>query len=188
MHSKSKNPFVLAVLAISAVSYAGCGESQQTTKEAASPTPTTNGPSCNPKVGAHAPSLSIDSLSTSGKASIAPGKVTLVDFWATWCGPCRESFPKYQELYTKYKSRGFEIIAVSVDEDSDKGKIPDFIKAKGAKFPVGWDKGHALAECWKPNVMPTAFLIDKKGVVRQIHAEWHNGNEKELEEQIKSLL
>src|SRR2546430_621145 len=67
--------------------------------------------------GDKAPGFSIASLNGQGKLTIAPGKVTIVDFWATWCEPCKKSFPKYQELYTKYKASGLEIVAVSVDDE-----------------------------------------------------------------------
>ena len=188
--SKLKTSIVVTMTAIATVMFAGCAaepEAKQPSSASSSGTkPTTNGPSCDPKVGAKAPVLSIDSMNGGGKMAITPGKVTLVDFWATWCGPCQSSFPKYQDLYSKYKSRGFEIIAVSGDDD--KKEIPAFITKYRAKFPVGWDQGHEIASCWKPATNPTAYLIDKKGVVRHIHAEWHEGDEKKLEEQIKSLL
>ena len=148
---------------------------------------TTEGPSCNPKEGAKAPALAIDSMNA-GKASIVPGKVTLIDFWATWCKPCEKSFPAYQALYTKYKGRGFEVIAVAVDEADTKAAIPGFIKKAGAKFPVGWDDGHTFADCWKPGGMPAAYIIDKKGVVRHIHEKWLDESEKQVEAQIKALL
>jgi cytochrome c biogenesis protein CcmG, thiol:disulfide interchange protein DsbE len=175
--------------ALLAVALASCAGEQPSTKEAASPksaTPTTSGPSCNPKVGAKAPSLAVETVNGSGKVAIVPGKVTLVDFWATWCPPCKESFPKYEELYVKYKSHGFELIAVNIDDE--KAGINGFVKNAGAKFPVGWDKGHVLADCWKPAGMPTAYIIDKKGVVRHIHNVWKAGDEKMVEEQIKALF
>ena len=191
-----KSPVVAAVAVAMAVALVGCPSAETQTQspakepssaaKGASTKPTTSGPSCDPKVGAVAPKLTIDAINTGSHVSINPGKVTLVDFWATWCGPCRESFPKYQELYTKYKSKGFELIAVSADED--KGVITGFLKDKGTKFPVGWDQGHALADCWKPAVMPTSYIIDKKGIVRHIHNKWETGDEKKVEEQLKALL
>jgi cytochrome c biogenesis protein CcmG, thiol:disulfide interchange protein DsbE len=146
------------------------------------PTATTGG-ACNPQVGSKAPDLVID-----GKPAIARGKVTIVDLWATWCKPCAKSFPKYQELYTKYRAQGLEIVAVSEDEPNERDKITPFVTEKGAKFTIGWDGGQNVAACWKPPNMPTSYLIDKKGVVREIHNKWEDGDEKALEKQIKSLL
>lgn len=185
--SKIGSSTVVTMTAVATVMFAGCA-TEPPAKEVKSPgtKATTTGPSCDPKVGAKAPALALDSLNGGGKTSITPGKVTLVDFWATWCKPCRISFPKYQELYAKYKSKGLEVIAVSGDDE--KKDIPDFIKTYGAKFPVGWDQGHDIASCWKPATNPTAYIIDKKGVVRHIHNEWHPGDEKTLEDQIKALL
>ena len=143
-------------------------------------------PSGAVKVGDAAPTFSIDSLNGQGKVALATGKVTIVDFWATWCEPCKKSFPKYQELYVKYKASGLEIAAVSVDDE--KGSIPAFAKSHGAKFPVGWDNGKKIADQYKPENMPTAYVIDKNGVVKFVHKGYHDGEEKELEKEIKSLL
>jgi cytochrome c biogenesis protein CcmG, thiol:disulfide interchange protein DsbE len=142
-----------------------------------------------PDVGQPASPFSLPAMNGAGKVAIAPGKVTLVDFWATWCGPCQKSFPKYQELYVKYKSSGLEIAAVSVDNDEDKGKIAGFAKTYEAKFPVGWDEGHKLADCYKPPNMPSAYVVDKKGVIRFVHNGYKGDEEaKKLEEEIKGLL
>jgi thiol-disulfide isomerase/thioredoxin len=139
-----------------------------------------------PDVGKNASTFSLSSLNGGSKMGVEKGKVTIVDFWATWCEPCKKSFPKYQELYVKYKTSGLEIVAVSVDDE--KKDIPDFIKSYGAKFPVGWDEGHKIAECYHPPNMPSAYVIDKTGVVKFVHNGYHDGEEKELEKEIKSLL
>jgi len=138
------------------------------------------------KAGDKAPTFTIDSLNGAGKLAINPGKVTIVDFWATWCEPCKKSFPKYQELYVKYKASGLEIVAVSVDDE--KGGIPDFAKTHGAKFPVGWDDGHKIAGKWNPPGMPSAFIVDKNGVIRHVHQGYHDGEEAEIEKEIKALF
>lgn len=138
-----------------------------------------------PEIGKNASTFSVPAIN-GGKIALEKGKVTIVDFWATWCEPCKKSFPKYQELYVKYKASGLEIVAVSVDDE--KKEIPDFIKTYGAKFPVAWDEGHRIAECYKPPGMPSAFIIDKNGVVKHVHNGYHDGEEKEIEKEIKSLL
>jgi peroxiredoxin len=139
-----------------------------------------------PEIGKNASAFSLTSINGGSKMSVEKGKVTIVDFWATWCEPCKKSFPKYQELYVKYKASGLEILAVSVDDE--KKEIPDFIKTYGAKFPVGWDEGHKIADCFKPPNMPSAYVIDKNGVIKHVHNGYHDGEEKQLEKEIKALL
>ncbi len=132
-----------------------------------------------PEIGKAASSFSLSSVNGGNKMSVEKGKVTIVDFWATWCEPCKKSFPKYQELYVKYKASGLEVVAVSVDDE--KKDIPDFIKQHGAKFPVGWDEGHKIADCWHPPNMPSAYVIDKNGVVKFVHNGYHDGEEADVE-------
>lgn len=139
------------------------------------------------EVGSKAPPISLDGITSKGKVTIAPGKVTVVDFWATWCEPCKKSFPKLQALYVKYQASGLEIAAISVDDE--KGGIAKFAKAHGdVKFPIGWDKGHKIADQWKPEKMPSTYIIDKAGVVRFVHQGYHDADEAEMDREIKSLL
>jgi cytochrome c biogenesis protein CcmG, thiol:disulfide interchange protein DsbE len=139
-----------------------------------------------PEVGKNASSFSLTSVNGGNKMAIEKGKVTIVDFWATWCEPCAKSFPAYQDLYVKYKASGLEILAISVDDETK--DIPDFLKKHGAKFPAGWDEGHKIADCYKPPKMPSAYVIDRNGVIRHIHEGYKDGKEKELEKEIKALL
>lgn len=139
------------------------------------------------KQGDKAPQFAMDSMNGAGKMTIAPGKVTIVDFWATWCEPCKKSFPKLQELYVKYKSSGLEIIAISVDDD--KKGVPGFVKANGdAKFLVVWDKDHAVANAYKPDSMPTTFILDKSGNIAHTHKGYRDGEIDEMEKEIKALF
>jgi peroxiredoxin len=144
-------------------------------------------------IGNPAPDFSLDPLANSrSKVATKPltGKVVLVDFWATWCEPCKKSFPKLQELSVKYKVSGFEILAVSEDDDDsdiDK-KIVQFAQANGAKFPIAWDKDKAIAQKYNPATMPSSFVLDRKGVVRYAHIGYHDGEENELDKEIKELL
>lgn len=119
-------------------------------------------------------------------AAFESGHVTLVDFCASWCAPCQKSLPKYEELYAKYKASGFDVVAVSVDEDHD--DVKSLLKTTHVTFPVGWDEGRALAECYKPQTMPTAYVVDKNGIVRHVHHGYRDGEEKEIEKEIKALL
>jgi peroxiredoxin len=135
-----------------------------------------------------APDFSADSVNGKGKVSLAQwkGKVVLVDFWATWCEPCKKSFPKLEELRVKYSASGFEIAAIS--EDDEANGVKEFGTNYGAKFPLLWDKDKTIANKWHPPNMPSSFIVDKKGVVRFVHLGYHDGEEKEIETELKSLL
>lgn len=139
-----------------------------------------------PEVGKLASTFQMASINGQQKIAIEKGKVTIVDFWATWCEPCKKSFPKYQELYTKYQAQGLEVVGVSVDDE--KKDIPAFIKTYGAKFPVGWDAEHKIADCYHPPNMPSAYIIDKTGTIKFVHNGFKEGDEKELEKELKQLL
>ncbi|HEY8086489.1 MAG TPA: TlpA disulfide reductase family protein [Polyangiaceae bacterium] len=142
-------------------------------------------------VGNPAPDFSVKAISGgSGTVSLKSlrGKVVLVDFWGTFCEPCKKSFPKLQDLNTKYSTSGLKIVAISEDESDDKDKIPGFGDTYGAKFTLGWDEDKSIAKNYKPETMPSSFIIDKKGVVRYAHVGYHDGEEVEVEKEIKELL
>jgi thiol-disulfide isomerase/thioredoxin len=142
----------------------------------------------HPLIGSPGPQFDIPSVNSKGKMSLkaVAGKVVIVDFWATWCEPCKKSFPKLQELNVKYKASGLEILALS--EDDENQGLSDFGNTYGAKFPLGWDDGKAVAAKWQPKSMPATFIVDKKGVVRFVHLGYHDGEEAEIEKEVKSLL
>jgi cytochrome c biogenesis protein CcmG/thiol:disulfide interchange protein DsbE len=139
-------------------------------------------------VGNPAPEFSLESMNGQGKVSMEgmKGKVVVVDFWATWCEPCKKSFPKLQALNVKYKASGLEIVGIS--EDDEKTGITEFGQTHGAKFALGWDEGKRIAEKWGPSSMPSSFIVDRKGIVKFVHLGYHDGDEDEIEKQVKSLL
>jgi cytochrome c biogenesis protein CcmG, thiol:disulfide interchange protein DsbE len=114
------------------------------------------------------------------------GRVTIVDFWATWCEPCKKSFPKLEALSTKYESDGLQVVGVS--EDDDKGGISEFAANLGAKFPLVWDENKVIAAKWQPKTMPTTFILDRSGKIRFVHLGYHDNEEALIEREIKSLL
>jgi len=134
----------------------------------------------------NAPAIWLDSFTTPGKVSIPANKVVLITFWATWCMPCTQAFPKMQDLYAKYKGRGFEIAAISVDDE--KAAILPFVRQHGVQFPVGWDEGHKITDQYKPSTMPTDILVDRAGNIFKTHLGYHDGEEVEIEREIQSLL
>ena len=89
------------------------------------------------------------------------GKVVLVNFWATWCPPCRNEMPSMQRVWDKLKDKGFVILAVDVGEDAD--SIIPFTMEYDLEFPILLDKSDKTARAWKVRGMPTSFLVDKQG-------------------------
>ena len=173
-------------LSVLALPLLACGGSTESGKGAESGGGDTGGLVGNP-----APDFSVKAVANgSGTLSLKSmrGKVVLVDFWGTFCEPCKKSFPKLQDLNTKYASSGLRIVGVSEDESDDKDKIPGFGDTYGAKFPLAWDGDKSIAKHYKPETMPSSFIIDKKGVVRYAHVGYHDGEEVEVEKEIKELL
>jgi len=115
------------------------------------------------------------------------GKVVLVDFWASWCGPCKQSFPVMEELHQRYGGKGLVIIAVSVDEK--KSEMEAFLKKGHASFTVVRDVGQKLVEKAGVATMPSSFLLDREGKIRFAHSGYR-GEEtrKKYAEEIESLL
>ncbi len=116
----------------------------------------------------------------------ASGKVLLIDFWATWCGPCKDSFPKLEGLKGKYEGKGLEVVGVNEDEDG-KG-ISSFLTLTGATFTIALDPAQDAGNTYGVQNMPTEFLIDRKGVVRFVHAGYHSDSMDELDAEIQQLL
>ncbi len=116
------------------------------------------------------------------------GQVVLLDFWGTFCEPCKKSFPKLQALSRKYAGSGLRVIGISEDEDDDRDKIPGFAEKYGAKFSLAWDGNKTIARRYKPETMPSSFVIDKDGIVRFAHVGFHDGEELEVENEIRGLL
>lgn len=114
------------------------------------------------------------------------GKITYVDFWASWCVPCRASFPWLDAMYRKYRERGFRVIAVN--KDREPAEIERFLKRYPVSFTLTTDPLDALAKDLRVTVMPTAFLIDRHGMVRSIHRGFRSEDMAKLEMEILSLL
>lgn len=115
------------------------------------------------------------------------GKVVMIDFWASWCDPCKDSFPVMSELQKTYGGKGFVLIAINVDEN--RSDMEDFLKSHAAKFTVVRDASQKLVEKTGIGTMPSAFLIDRDGKVRFTHSGYHGSEtKKKYVEEIESLL
>jgi len=114
------------------------------------------------------------------------GQVVLVNFWATWCGPCKQEMPHLNRLYDKYRSSGFVLLGVNVDEDMRQasGTAAKF----GLHFPVLLDADKSVVKLYDLNSMPATVLIDRDGKVRYLHRGYREGLEAAYEQQIRELV
>jgi len=116
------------------------------------------------------------------------GQVVMINFWATWCGPCRQEMPLLEDIYKKYKPMGFTLIGVNVepatgDPEAWLSKLP-----KPVTFPVAFDVDSKVSKLYKVAGMPTTVFIDRKGNVREVHKSFKPGDENYYLTQIRTLL
>jgi thiol-disulfide isomerase/thioredoxin len=114
------------------------------------------------------------------------GKVVYLDFWASWCKPCRQSFPWMNRMQDKYADQGLVIIAVNLDED--RADADRFLQELPAKFQVVYDPEGQVAEEYQLIGMPSSFIIDRAGAVHSRHMGFHDSSPTDYEAEIQSLL
>jgi thiol-disulfide isomerase/thioredoxin len=114
------------------------------------------------------------------------GKVVLLDFWASWCGPCREAFPWLNEMHRKYQSLGLEIIAVNLDEV--RSQADQFLIDSPANFSIYYDPEGTLAKDYDLQGMPASFLIDREGKLLNKHVGFFKSKVSQRELEIKQAL
>lgn len=114
------------------------------------------------------------------------GKVVMINFWASWCGPCRQEFPLLDDMYKRYQPAGFELLGVNIEpkkKDADK-----LLKQIPVTFPILYDTEQKVSEMYDVSAMPTTILIDKNGKMRYLAKGYKPGYEKDYKEQVKALL
>ena len=119
------------------------------------------------QVGVRAPDFAAVDVATGDSVALRErylGKVTLVNIWATWCGPCREEMPSMQEAYAQLKPRGFAIAAVSVDEGSV-DDVKRFVREFGLTFDILQDRSGRIQQVYQTTGVPESFLVDRNGVI-----------------------
>ncbi len=114
------------------------------------------------------------------------GDVVMVNFWATWCGPCRQEMPLLDELYSRYQRVGFSLLGVNIDDDSRKAM--NMISELGVSFPVLFDSRKEVSKLYEVNAMPVTVIIDREGNVRHVHHGYKPGYEDQYLDEIRSLL
>lgn len=114
------------------------------------------------------------------------GQVVMINFWASWCGPCRQEFPALDQIYAKYKPMGFTLVAINVE--SEKADAEKFLSATPATFPILFDPDNAVSGKYGVSAMPTTVLVDRQGRVRWLHRAYKPGDEAKYIEQIRAVL
>jgi peroxiredoxin len=114
------------------------------------------------------------------------GQVVLINFWASWCGPCRKEMPVLDQLYQRYKPLGFTLLGVNVEEDSAAAET--WLKETPVSFPILFDRRNAVSKLYDVTAMPSTVLVDRQGHVRYLHFGYNAGTENEYQDQIRSLV
>jgi peroxiredoxin len=114
------------------------------------------------------------------------GNVVMINFWATWCGPCRQEMPLLDELYTRYERVGFRLLGVNIDDDSRRAM--QMIEDLGVSFPVLFDTRKEVSKLYEVEAMPVTVLVDREGNVRYVHHGYKPGYEDKYLDQVRSLL
>ncbi|MBC6906481.1 TlpA family protein disulfide reductase [Saccharophagus sp. K07] len=134
-----------------------------------------------------APDFTLTALDGSKvKLSDLKGQVVMLNFWASWCGPCRQEMPLLNDIYASYKKAGFVLLGINVDEIVDDAK--DFMNKTPVNFPVLLDSDGKVAGLYKNQAMPSSYFIDRKGNLVHLHQGYKPGEEAEYKKVIKKLL
>jgi peroxiredoxin len=135
-----------------------------------------------------APGFTLESRD-GGQVSLASlkGKVVMVNFWATWCVPCRQEMPHLQALYERYNSLGFELLAVNVEKNKAE-EVRKWLEETPVTFPVLFDPNNSVTKLYKVQTMPSTVLVARDGTMRFIHHGYKPGYEGEYQTQVRALL
>ena len=116
------------------------------------------------------------------------GKTVLLDFWASWCGPCQQEFPFLVKLYEKYKKDDFVVLAVNIDNKRE--NMLHFLNKKSLRnaLPIIFDPDKKIPPLYDLEAMPTSVFIDKKGIIRYVHDGFNESSKEEFKEELKTLL
>ena len=114
------------------------------------------------------------------------GQVVMINFWASWCGPCRQEMPLLEGLYQRYQDLGFTLLGVNVDEDSS--QAVDYLKKINVSFPVLFDRENSVSQAYDVIAMPSTILVARDGTLRYIHHGYQSGYEYKYQNQIRELI
>jgi thiol-disulfide isomerase/thioredoxin len=114
------------------------------------------------------------------------GQVVMLNFWASWCGPCRQEMPLLDELSKRYGRAGFTLLGVNVEQDTAAGE--KYLQDTPVSFPILWDPTSKVSQLYNIDAMPSTVMIDRDGNMRYLHRGYKPGYEKDYKKQIKELI
>ena len=140
-----------------------------------------------PGNGASAPDFTLPTLGGSNLSlSQYRGQVVMINFWATWCGPCRQEMPLLDAMYRKYKGMGFTLIGVNVEPDSK--AAAKFLEGVPVSFPVAFDTDSKVSKLYQVQGMPSSVIVDRKGSTRVLHKGYRPGDENTYLDHVRTLI
>jgi cytochrome c biogenesis protein CcmG/thiol:disulfide interchange protein DsbE len=159
MMTRSKLAGFLILIALVVLLLSGCGNSNV----AAGSRPTTA------KIGDLAPEIDLKSV-TGDQITLSKleGRPVLINFWATWCGPCRQEFPALVRMYKKYQGKGLVVLGVNYQDPNPDTGVLTFMKDTLVNFPVVRDTGDRVGQQYRVDGLPTSYFVDRKGIVRDV--------------------
>jgi peroxiredoxin len=120
------------------------------------------------------------------RLSSLKGQVVMINFWATWCGPCRQEMPLLAKLQAKYEPLGFTLLGVNIEPDS--AAAQEWLKGMTVGFPILFDRQNEVASHFALQGMPSSVFIDRAGNVRYVHQGYRPGDESKYSDMIRSLV
>lgn len=140
-----------------------------------------------PGVGTRAPDFVLKSGSGHNiRLSELRGQVVMINFWASWCGPCRQELPKLDKLQARYRSAGFALLAINLDDD--RGNADGMLRKLGVRLAPLYDADKRTAKRYDVDTMPATLIVDRDGRVRYVHRGYRSGYENKYEREIRGLL
>lgn len=140
-----------------------------------------------PSAGSVAPDFTLKSNGGNNlKLSEFRGQVVMINFWATWCGPCRQEMPLLNRIQEKYRKAGFMLLGVNIDDRPEAAQA--MARKLGVHFPILFDTEKRVSRLYDVNAMPSTLLIDRDGKLRYFHLGYRPGYETRYESQVRELL
>jgi peroxiredoxin len=137
--------------------------------------------------GQEAPDFALKALDESNlRLTEFRGQVVLLNFWASWCGACRQAMPAFNDIYEKYQRAGLVMLSINLDDDPQRAK--KMAHSLGVRFPVLLDERKSVSRLYQVETMPLTVLIDREGVIRFVHVGYNVGDESKFVPPLHSLL